>query len=362
MKNNDTSSVSRTTWSAWSDNEPLECVAVHREMLNAATFSFRAPSGALFDFDPGQFLTLEIPVEGGAAHRTYTISSSPSRPRSINITAKAQDDSIGTRWMLDNLKPGMRIKATGPAGAFTNVHSKADKYLFVSAGSGVTPMMSMTTCLWDEGRPLDIVFINCAHRPSELLFKQSLEHLASRSSGLNLKFVVEEPDPYQPWTGYQGRLNQVMLGQIAPDYLEREVYCCGPEPFMQSMREALIGLGYNMDGYHQESFGTPASLANEVATFEDKSPSDDLAAEVHFASSDTRQTCAQTDTILSAAKSAGISIPTGCTFGLCGTCKVKKTSGEVHMVHSGGITEQDIAADYILACCSNPIGKVTIDL
>jgi len=352
----------RTTWAAWTDSEPLECVAVHPEIPNAATFSFRASSGALFDFDPGQFLTLEIPAPDGTVHRTYTISSSPSRPRSINITAKAQDDSIGTRWMLDNLKPGMRLKATGPAGTFTTVRSTADKFLFLAAGSGVTPMMSMTTCLWDEGRPLDIVFINCAHRPSELLFRQSLEHLARRSSGLDLKFVIKEPDPYHPWTGYQGRLNQVMLGQIAPDYLEREVYCCGPEPFMRAMREALAGLGYNMDGYHQESFGAPLSLGDKEKPFEDTSPSDDVAAEVYFEKKNTRQICAQTDTILSAAKSAGISIPTGCTFGLCGTCKVKKTSGKVHMVHSGGITEQDIAAGYILACCSNPIGKVSVDL
>lgn len=346
----------------WTDNELLECVAVYPEAPSAATFSFRAPSGALFEFDPGQFLTLEIPATSGTIHRTYTISSSPSRPRSINITAKAQADSIGTRWMLDNLKPGMRLKAIGPAGAFTNVQSKSNKILFLAAGSGVTPMISMTTCLWDEGRPLDIVFVNCASRPSELLFRQHLEYLASRSSGLDLKFVVKEPDPYQPWTGYQGRLNQVMLGQIAPDYLEREVYCCGPEPFMLSMREALAGLGYDMDGYHQESFGAPLSPTDELETFDDTSPRGDIVAEVHFGRSDTRQTCAQTDTILSAAKSAGISVPTGCTFGLCGTCKVKKTAGDVHMVHSGGITQQDIAAGYILACCSNPIGKVSVDL
>lgn len=352
----------RTTWAAWTDSEPLECVVVHPEIPNAATFSFRAPSGALFDFEPGQFLTLEIPAAGGTVHRTYTISSSPSRPRSINITAKAQDDSIGTRWMLDNLKPGMRLKATGPAGRFTNAHSKADKFLFLSAGSGITPMMSMTTCQWDEGRQLDIVFINCARRPSELLFRQSLEHLASRSSGLDLKFVVEESEPYHPWTGYQGRLNQVMLGQIAPDYLEREVYCCGPEPFMQSVREALAGLGYDMAGYHQESFAAPVSPAAEPAPFDDTAPSDDEAAEVHFETTDIRQTCGETDTILGAARLAGVSIPTGCTFGLCGTCKIKKTAGDVHMVHNGGITDKEIAAGYILACCSNPIGKVAVEL
>lgn len=119
----------------WQDDEPLECVSVIPELANTATFTFRAPSGALFDFKPGQFLTLELPVPGGTVHRTYTISSSPSRPRSISITVKAQADSIGTRWMLDHLEPGMQLKVTGPAGWFTHTDFPSDKYLFISAGS-----------------------------------------------------------------------------------------------------------------------------------------------------------------------------------------------------------------------------------
>ncbi len=349
----------------WQDSETLECVSVVPEMANTASFTFRAPSGSMFAYHPGQFLTLEIPAPGqpgGVVHRTYTISSSPSRPRSITITAKAQPDSIGTRWMLDNLQPGMRIKTIGPAGLFSNVESTAGKYLFISAGSGITPMMSMTTCMWDEGRDLDIVFINCAKRPSEIIFRQRLEHMASRTPGLDLKFVVEEPDRYRPWTGYQGQFNQLMLGLMAPDYLEREVYCCGPEPFMQAVRDALVGLGYDMDNYHQESFGAPVETEADQPELDDVIPDDDSKAEIVFASSGVTAKVAETDTVLAAARSVGLNIPSGCTFGVCGTCKVRKTAGEVHMVHNGGISEDDIEAGYILACCSNPIGKVEVEV
>ncbi|MEO1108060.1 MAG: hybrid-cluster NAD(P)-dependent oxidoreductase [Pseudomonadota bacterium] len=349
----------------WQDSETLECVSVVPEMANTASFTFRAPSGSMFAYHPGQFLTLEIPAPGqpgGVVHRTYTISSSPSRPRSITITAKAQPDSIGTRWMLDNLQPGMRIKAIGPAGLFSNVESTAGKYLFISAGSGITPMMSMTTCMWDEGRDLDVVFINCAKRPSEIIFRQRLEHMTSRTPGLDLKFVVEEPDRYRPWTGYQGQFNQLMLGLMAPDYLEREVYCCGPEPFMQAVRDALVGLGYDMDNYHQESFGAPVETKAGQPELDDVIPDDDSKAEIVFASSGVTAKVAETDTVLAAARSVGLNIPSGCTFGVCGTCKVRKTAGEVHMVHNGGISEDDIEAGYILACCSNPIGKVEVEV
>lgn len=346
----------------WQDSELLECVSVIPEVPNTMTFSFRAPSGALFDYLTGQFLTLEIPVPGGPLHRTYTISSSPSRPRSLSVTVKAQENSIGTRWMLDNLVPGMKIKAIGPAGHFSMVHHPSDKYLFISAGSGITPMMSMTTWMFDLGSEPDIVFINCARRPSEIIFRERLEHMASRSQGINLKFVVDGPDLYRPWTGYQGQFNQLMLGLMAPDYLEREVYCCGPEPFMQAVREALQGLGFDMDRYHQESFHAPTQAVEELPAVDDVVPDEDAGAEIRFALSGVTAKCMETDTVLATARASGLNIPSGCTFGVCGTCKVKKRKGEVHMVHNGGISEDEIADGYILACCSHPIGKVDVDV
>ena len=104
----------------WKDSEPLECVSVVPEGKDVVSFSFRAPSGAWFDYRPGQFLTLELPVPGGPIHRTYTLSSSPSRPLSITLTVRAQSTSVGTRWMLDTLREGMLVKAIGsrqwPAG------------------------------------------------------------------------------------------------------------------------------------------------------------------------------------------------------------------------------------------------------
>lgn len=350
------------TTGIWTDREPLECVAVIPETPNTASFTFRAPSGALFDFQPGQFMTLEIPAPGGPIHRTYTISSSPSRPRSITITAKAQAESLGTRWLIDNLAPGTRIKAIGPAGVFSMTQDPAAKYLFISAGSGITPLMSMTTFMFDLGSEPDVVFINCARRPSEIIFRERLEHMASRVPGIDLKFVVEGPDRFKPWTGYQGVFNQLMLGLMAPDYLERDVYCCGPEPFMLAVREALVGLGYDMDRYHQESFHAPAATEAEVPDIDDVVPDEDTGAEIRFTASGVSARCAETDTVLATARAAGLNIPSGCTFGVCGTCKVRKLSGEVHMVHNGGITEDDIAEGYILACCSHPIGKVAVEV
>ncbi|MGQ7847144.1 2Fe-2S iron-sulfur cluster-binding protein [Granulosicoccus sp. 3-233] len=354
--------VASNRHAVWTDSEELECVSVLPEVPNTASFTFRAVSGALFDFQPGQFMTLELPLPDGVIHRTYTISSSPSRPRSISITVKAQPDSIGTRWMLDHLVPGTRIRAMGPAGQFTLLNYPAEKYLFISAGSGITPMMSMTTWMFDHGTEPDIVFINCARRPSEILFRGLLEHMATRLPGLYVKWVIEEPERFIPWTGFQGRFNQLLLGLVAPDYLEREVFCCGPEPFMHSVRDALSGLGYDMDHYHQESFQAPVATEAEIPELDDVTPDGSIDAEIVFAQSQRTERCTQNDTVLAVTRASGLNIPSGCTFGVCGTCRIRKLEGEVHMVHNGGISEDDIAEGYILACCSYPMGKVTVDV
>nr|WP_111300136.1 hybrid-cluster NAD(P)-dependent oxidoreductase [Paracoccus saliphilus] len=354
----------RLNWSSepWSDDEPLECVMVVPETRDTATFIFRAPSGAWFDYQPGQFLTLDLPVPGGNVQRTYTISSSPSRPLSISVTVKAQASSIGTRWMLDHLRPGMRIKAFGPGGIFSFHRHVAKKYLFISAGSGITPMMSMTTWAWDQAQDTDLVFVHAARSPSDIIFRERLEQFAARVPGVQLRFTIEEPEPFKTWHGYQGRLNSLMLGLMAPDYLEREVFCCGPEPFMQAVRDMLGSLGYDMNHYHQESFGAPVASEADAPVIDDVSPEEGASAEVTFSNSGVTASCAETDTILAVAKRSGLNIPSGCTFGLCGTCRILKTSGDVHMVHNGGISDEDIAEGYILACCSHPMGKVTVEV
>ena len=346
----------------WRDTERLQCVNVIPEAPDVKTFTFRPPSGSVFLFRAGQFMTFELPVPGGPVHRTYTISSSPISNAYVSITVKAQPNSIGSRWMLEHLEPGMLLKAAGPAGVFTLPAQPDEKYLFISAGSGVTPMMSMVTTLFERGEEPDVAFIQVARRPIELIFRRRLEYMASRMDGLELHFVVKSDDRYDAWTGYRGTFNQLMLGLMCPDYLERFVYCCGPEGFMGSVREILISLGFDMERYNQESFHATVKKEDDAPDYDDTVPDEHAKAEVVFTESGVSAEGTETDTVLQLAKNKGIAIPSGCTFGICGTCIVKKLSGDVHMVHNGGITEEDIEDGYILACCSNPIGRVEVEV
>lgn len=344
----------------WHDSEMLECVAILPEAPGVKTFAFRPPSGAMFVYRAGQFLTFDLPLAGGNVQRTYTISSAPVTAAYITITTKVQQGSVGTAWLHDHLTVGMRLRASGPAGLFHLPPQPDGKYLFISAGSGVTPMMSMATTLFERGEDPDICFIQCARRPSDLIFRRKLEYMATRAQGLALHFVVSRPDPYEVWTGYRGQFNQLMLGLMCNDYLDRDVYCCGPEGFMTAVRDILISLGYDMARYNQESFHAPAQTQAQIPDFADPAPDQTAPAEVVFTLSGRRVDCTAGETILQIARAQGLALISGCNFGLCGTCKIRKLSGEVHMLHNGGITEDDIAEGYILPCCSRPIGRVEV--
>lgn len=130
---------------------------------------------------------------------------------------------------------------------------------------------------------------------------------------------------------------------------------------MQAVRDALTGLGYDMARYHQESFHPSLAEEQALPTADDVVPDDAAQAEVEFSLSGVTQSCTEGDTILATARAAGLNIPSGCTFGVCGTCRIRKLSGQVHMVHNGGITDEDIEDGYILACCSQPMGRVEVE-
>lgn len=348
----------------WNDRlQVLECDAAIEEAPDVMTFSFQTPEHNWFRYMPGQFITLEIPAEPEPVMRTYTLSSTPSRPYSISVTVKAQADSIGTRWMLDNLRPGVRLKAFGPAGDFSLVTHPGDKYLFISAGSGITPMMSMTRFLYDTAPDSDIIFLNCARSPDEIIFRKELEMLASRMESLRLAFIVEQSLARNVWSGLHGRIDHSRVSISAPDFKDRTVFCCGPDPFMRAVRDLLEANGFNMDNFHMESFqpasDTPMEVSAETAAKLESADADNIS--VTFALSGIEVQCSPTDTILVAARNAGLKIPTACEFGVCGTCKVKCLSGETVMNHNGGIRDDEIEEGYILACCSHPLGRVEID-
>jgi ferredoxin len=172
-------------------------------------------------------------------------------------------------------------------------------------------------------------------------------------------------DPAGTWTGPVGRLNAEMLAAAVPDLADRDVFVCGPDPYMAHATTLLAGMGADPARIRQESFvlAEPAEPSGPAGS---AGPAEGTTAEagthtVTFARTGKSIAVADGQTVLQAAKEVGLRIPTSCQNGLCGTCKIVKVSGDVDIAHNGGIRQREIDQGKILACCSRPRGPVVVD-
>ncbi|GAB0114345.1 FAD-binding oxidoreductase [Acidisoma sp. C75] len=357
-------------WDAEAD-DVLVCRAVRQETHDVKTFVFSGRSPRLFRYKPGQFITLDLVIDGAPINRCYTLSSTPTRPHLISITTKRMPAGIVTRWMHDHVQPGTEIRALGPMGEFNCVDhaSPNGKYLLLSAGSGITPLMSMARSFHDLALETDTVFLHSARSPADIIFRDELAHMA-RSGNFRAHAICEQDSPHEPWGGFRGRLSLPILELTAPDFREREIFTCGPAPYMAAVKRMLEQAGFDMARYHEESFNFETLAAEQPAV-----GAEVLAAEgqaegaaaavptfrVEFTKS-RRVIEVPADThVLAAARAAGMRLPSSCTRGLCGTCKSRLISGEVAMQHQGGIRQREIDQGMVLICCSKPLSDLVIE-
>lgn len=355
--------VARQLWDDETDGL-LVCKQVQDITADVKTFVLETTEPRLFQHEPGQYLTLTIEIDGQEVDRCYTISSPPSRPHLVAITVKRVPGGIVSNWLHDHLVPGRTLRARGPLGQFSMVRHPAPKYLFLSGGSGVTPLMAMTRTLHDLAQPTDVVFVHSARTPDDIIFRRELELIAATSPSIRVLHVCEDDGPMEQWGGHRGRLSLDMLRQIAHDFCEREVFTCGPPGYMSAVRHMLSEAGFDMDRYHEESFTFDdlAVLDNAPVTAAGAGsvdPADRFTVE--FTRSGRTIECDGDTPVLDAALRAGVNLPSSCGQGMCGTCKTTLVEGSVDMQHNGGIRPREISQNKILICCSRPLENLVID-
>jgi glycine betaine catabolism B len=358
------------TSECWAEDE--HAVLVCRQVLDVThdvkSFHFVPERSGTFAFDPGQFVTLELEIDGVKVNRCYTISSPPTRPHMLAITVKRVPGGPVSNWLHDHLTPGTRISAYAPLGAFTITSRPAKKYLFLSAGSGITPLMSMTRTLFDLGSDADVLFVHSARTPYDIIFRRELDAIASVMPNFRVVHVCEADYPSERWMGHRGRLTRPMLESIAPDLAERVTFTCGPQPYMAAVRDLLEQVGYDFASYHEESFSFDSLPAGELPPAPEPPAVGAVPARevetgfsVEFVKSGRTVTCGPDESILDAALTAGLRPPSSCSQGVCGTCKLTMLDGSVDMKHNGGIRPKEVAANKILICCSTPLSDVRVD-
>ena len=348
---------SRPTLAFWSDSEPLECVSRLPEAPNVVTFTFQAPSGALFNYRPGQFVTLELPVPGGPLHRTYTISS-------IALAADlahhhGQGAERLARHALDARQPPPRRAAEGDG---------TGGVLLLRRSSGAEIPVHLGRLRHHADDVDDDAHVRCRarsrHRLHHLRAAPVGDHLPATAGAHGLPHHRNRaglggggaPIPTSRGPGIAAASTSSSSASPRPTTWSGRSSAAGPNPSCRRCARRCTALATTWTATTRRASTPPCLIRGAIP--EDVTLDGEETAEVEFAAiRNHRRKSPRRRRCWPPPASAGALIPSGCTFGVCGTCKVRKTAGEVHMVHNGGITEEDIAAGYVLACCSKPIGK-----
>ncbi len=345
----------------------LYVTEIIKETHDVYTFRFQGDPLCRFVYWSGQYATLVLNIDGKKVVRSYTISSTPTRPFVLEITIKRVPGGLVSNWLPDNLKEGDRVEIAGPKGKFSLIPGKIPKkVLFLGAGSGITPVISMSRWLCDVAADIDIQLFNSVRSPNDIIFRKEIEYMAERYRMFSSVVLSETRGHTGEWPGVTGRISRPMMEMISPDLHERTIYMCGPDGFMKAVQGILAELKFDLSRLHTESFGGVRTSVTEKAAPVGGASADETAATGKFAVEFTGSgKVARTDgslSLLDLAEANDIDLDYGCRSGSCGDCKAKLVKGEVDMGAAAGLDAAEKAAGYVLTCVAKPKGDCTIDI
>ena len=345
----------------WSEGTTVLKVAdIIEETHDCKTFRLVGKEPLLFSYQPGQFITFILNIDGHEVRRSYSMSSSPSRPHLLEVTIKRVSGGLVSNWFCDHVKLGDELTIKGPSGKFTCFNYPSSKMLFIGAGSGITPILSMSRWIADTASNVDVKLLASFKSPPEIIFRKEFEMLSARNRGFQVAVTVTSGwHGSDFWTGFTGRINHHMLNMFVPDLHERDVFLCGPEPFADSAKNTLRDLGYDMSRFHTESFGSGRS-AQQSANVEKALQLKGQLHKVTFTKSGKTVDTDEHVTLLELAEAHGIEIEYSCRIGSCGACEVKCKGGINASPHCE-IDDKTKNAGFIYSCCSTAVSDIELD-
>ncbi|HEX8442704.1 MAG TPA: ferredoxin--NADP reductase [Allosphingosinicella sp.] len=316
-----------------------------------------------FAFKPGQHLTLKADIQGEEVRRNYSLCVSPSEGQ-LKVTVKRIAGGAFSNWANDNLRSGDRLEVMAPHGSFTWDFDPAARNLYVgfAGGSGITPVLSLLkTAL--ELEPHSRFTLLFGNRDSQsVIFLEELARLKNRyMNRLQVHhFFAEEAEDIELFNGMLDRTkcDDILTRLVDPKQVDA-FFICGPGPMMDAAEAAIEAHGVPKGRILVERFtaGRPsAALAAQMQALGSQAQGlsmlvtlDGRKRRVPFAAS--------AGNILDSARVAGLPAPFACKAGVCATCRARVVSGEVEMAARYGLSDQEVAAGYVLTCQSVPKGK-----
>jgi ferredoxin-NADP reductase len=312
---------------------------IHRETGNAVTIYIR-PGHDWEGHEPGQYLRVGVVVDGVFHWRAYSLTSEPERPDGwISITPKLVDAGTVSPYLVRQAQPGAILRLGGVEGDFVLPDPLPDRLLFLSAGSGITPIMSMLRSLHRREALRDAVHLHSAYSEDDVIFGRQLRALDDDCPGFRLHLHL---------TRERERIKPADLDELCPDWRDRVTFASGPGELLDALAE------------HWDQHGDPERLRMERFQPKLGGGEEGEGGTICFAASNTETACDGGTPILVAGEEAGLELPFGCREGICRTCIGKLCSGRVRDLRNGKVYGSE--GEMVRTCISAPEGAIEIEL
>jgi stearoyl-CoA 9-desaturase NADPH oxidoreductase len=311
---------------------------VRRETHDSATLVIKPGWGFSFDYEPGQYMGIGLLIDGRWRWRSYSLTSSPHRSaRTVTISVKAMPEGFLSAHLVDGVKPGTIVRLAAPQGNFVLPDPAPPAVLFITAGSGITPVMSMLRTLVRRDQVTDVIHLHSSPTAADVMFGAELEKLTRDHPGYRLQLRA---------TRDQGRLDLSQLDTEVPDWRDRQTWACGPEAMLTAAEQAW-STAHLADHLHLERFAVSRAAP------------DGEGGTVTFAKSGKSTAADAATSLMDAGERLGVQMPFGCRMGICQSCVVTLVEGHVRDLRSGVDREPGTR---VQTCISAASGDCTLDV
>ena len=347
----------------------LRVAEIVPETAEANSIRFEIPPELreTFAFRAGQHLTLRATIDGEEVRRNYSLCTAPAEGDWM-VTVKRIGGGIFSNWVGDRLKAGDTIDVMVPHGSFTTEFDAAKRrhVVGIAGGSGITPVLSLIRTLLRDEPDSRFTLLYGNRDSSSVIFLEVLAALKDKHLGRFelYHFLDAEEQDIELFNGMLDRVRcDDAILNLVPDAAEvSDWFICGPGPMMDAAEGALLDRGIPRERIHIERFTAdrpPEGVSREIEQLQSRAEGVTVAVTLDGR---TRKVLFTAGNILDSARASGLPAPFACKAGVCATCRAKVTSGKVEMAARYGLTDEEVAAGYILTCQSVPLGDgVAVD-
>lgn len=360
--------------SAYTQFYKLKVAEVRTETPECVSVKFEIPEDKkeLFQFQPGQYLTLRTMLDGTELRRSYSICSAPG-DNELRVAVKYVDNGKFSGYVNKILKVGDEIEVMPPLGKFTphSLQQKGKKYFAIAAGSGITPIISIIKTILEIDATAEVTLLFGNKNRGSIIFKESIEALKNKYiNRLRIYHIFTRETMDMPL--FNGRIDAEKMDVFCNKLIDlssmEEIFICGPEAMILSTRDYFLNdRKIDQHKVHVELFSSPDQPHHASEEWKKKQeaidPSKTSRVTVRLDGRAFDMNLGYVgENILDAALQQGADLPYACKGGVCCTCRAKLVEGEVEMEVNYALEPDEIAANFILTCQSHPrTERVVVD-